>query len=308
MKTIHLFADAHPQSGLGHLRRMQKLKALLEPMAQVRLFAPHPLADIPIEWLKSKISGAHLTIIDSYLAQPTDYAQIQTPLIIFEDLFAKERLVPTAKSNACCPIYIVNPAHHAHTAYPKELQTHPHYFLGSGYHPIDPVFCAHKPLQPTPQKILLCLGGSDLVLTPLKRALELLKPTTLQIHTIAPKPLLPHLSTAPNFSFEPLVSPIELAKRLKQADLALFSGGQMVYEAILSQTPLVSLPIASNQLPQVQALATEGALLCASLDNLLNALQSLLDLKDRERMQAAQRGLKLGGKLLPALQKILAHA
>ncbi|CRF47425.1 hypothetical protein HHE02_07140 [Helicobacter heilmannii] len=306
MKTIHLFADAHPQSGLGHLRRMQKLKALLDPIAKVHLFAPHPLADRPTEWLNANIPGASLTIIDSYLAPLSFYTNIQTPMVIFEDFFCKEHL-PTATSRAC-PTYIFNPGHNAHNAYPKELHAHPHYFLGSGYHPIDPAFYHAKPLKPTSKEILLCFGGSDLALTPLKRTLELLKLTPLHIHTLAPKSMLSALPRAPNFSFEPLLNPTEFATRLKQADLALFGGGQMLYEAILSQTPLVSLPIASNQLAQVQELAKEGVLLPASLDTLLNAIKSLLDLQARERMQAVQRVLKLGTKLLPALQKILAHA
>ncbi|WP_221272511.1 hypothetical protein [Helicobacter gastrofelis] len=301
MKTIHLFADASPQSGLGHLRRMQKLKVLLAPLAKVRLFAPHPLADEPISWLNQKILGADLCVVDSYLATPKFYAQVPTPLVVFEDFYRAE--IKFSSST-----YVFNPAYNAHTAYPKELQNHSHYFLGSGYYPIDPIFCQVKSLKTTPKEVLLCLGGSDLTLTPLQNALKLLKHTPLKIHTIAPKPLLPHLPTAHNFVFEPLLNPTELAKRLSQADIALFGGGQMIYEAILSQTPLISLPIASNQLAQVQALAKVEALFLASLDNLLCVLQDLLDLNARERMQAAQKSLKLGDKLLPTLQGILTYA
>ncbi|BCZ17709.1 hypothetical protein NHP190003_09910 [Helicobacter sp. NHP19-003] len=292
---------------------MQKLKAILEsmrPSAKVRLFAPHLLADEAIEWLKTKIVGADLTIIDSYLAKPAYYANIQTPLVIFEDFFCKENAAFTAKSHASCPTYIFNPSHNAHNAYPKELQTHPNYFLGSGYLPIDPRFCVAKTLKPTPQRTLLCLGGSDLALDPLKSVLGILRYTPLKVHTLAPMAALHSLQSVHsglNFTFESLLNPQELAKRLFASDIALFSGGQMVYEAILSQTPLVSLPIAPNQLPQVEALAQEGALLQVGLDTLLAALQSLLDFKARERMQAAQRRLHLGGRLLPALQNILAH-
>ncbi|WP_281769305.1 hypothetical protein [Helicobacter ailurogastricus] len=307
MKTIHLFADAHPQGGLGHLRRMQKLKALLKPLAQVRLFAPHPLADEPLEWLNAKILGGHLCVVDSYLARPDFFTKIQTPLILFEDFFQKREGFSQSAA------FFFNPAHNAHTHYPKDLQTNPHYFLGSAYLPIDPTFCCArfntaKSLKPAPQEILLCLGGSDLVLTPLKRTLGLLKNTPLNIHTIAPKSILPQLPKAANFSFEPLLSPQELAQRLFASDIALFGGGQMLYEAILSQTPLMSLPIASNQLCQVQALTQAGALLPARLDNLLSTLQALLDLKTRTHMQEAQKNLKLGDQLLPALQKILDHA
>ncbi|CCB80080.1 hypothetical protein HBZC1_10940 [Helicobacter bizzozeronii CIII-1] len=64
---IKILCDASLTSGLGHLRRCQKLQNLLAALNfKTRLFAPHSLADKPLNWLENSPLGASdYVIVDS---------------------------------------------------------------------------------------------------------------------------------------------------------------------------------------------------------------------------------------------------
>ncbi|WP_163532624.1 hypothetical protein [Helicobacter suis] len=293
---ISIFCDASPQSGLGHLKRMQKLKALLETMgAQITLFAIHSLADI--HWRRASTND--VVIIDSYLAPPSFYQTILSKLVVFEDM---PQTYPPH-------VFVINPGYQAHTRYTKTAQQNPRYFLGIDFLPVDSLFISKsKFLKPTLSKLFLCFGGSDLALPFYQKALHLLQKTPLEVHIIAPLNIIQTLKShpqSPRYHYHANACLKDIALLMQESDLALLAGGGMLYEAILSKTPIITIPIAPNQQPQVQALSAQGSCCASNLEGLLESLQDLSSLHHRERMQKAQEKLKIGHKLHKTMQEIL---
>ncbi|WP_163555676.1 hypothetical protein [Helicobacter suis] len=293
---ISIFYDASPQSGLGHLKRMQKLKALLETMgAQTTLFAIHSLANI--HWRRA--STNNVVIIDSYLTPPSFYQTILSKLVVFEDM---PQTYPPH-------VFVINPGYQAHTRYTKTAQQNPRYFLGIDFLPVDPLFISKsKPLKPTLSKLFLCFGGSDLALPFYQKALHLLQKTPLEVHIIAPLNIIQTLKShlqSPRYHYHANACLKDIALLMQESDLALLAGGGMLYEAILSKTPIITIPIAPNQQPQVQALSAQGSCYAGNLERLLESVQILSSPHHRERMQKAQKRLKIGHKLHKTMQEIL---
>ncbi|WP_163564711.1 hypothetical protein [Helicobacter suis] len=295
---INIFCDATPQSGLGHLKRMQKLKALLETMgAQTTLFASHS-TNLPLDWHKA--SHAKVVIVDSYLAPPSFYKTISSKLVVFEDM--PQTYPPHA--------FVINPGYQAHTRYTKTAQQNPRYFLGIDFLPIDPIFISKsKALKPTLSKLFLCFGGSDLALPFYQKALNSLQKTPLEVHIIAPLNIIQALQInhpqIPKYRYYANACFKDIAFLMQESDLALLAGGGMLYEAILSKTPIITIPIAPNQQPQVQALSAQGSCHASHLEGLLESVQILSPLRSREHMQKAQEKLKIGHKLHKTMQEIL---
>ncbi|WP_281746617.1 hypothetical protein [Helicobacter suis] len=296
---ISIFCDATPQSGLGHLKRMQKLKALLETMgAQTTLFASHS-TDLPPDWHKASIH-AKVVIIDSYLAPLSFYKTISSKLVVFEDM---PQTYPPH-------VFVINPGYQAHTRYTTTAQQNPRYFLGIDFLPIDPLFISkNKALKPTLSKLFLSFGGSDLALSFYQKALNLLQKTPLEVHITAPLNIIQALQInylqSPKYYYHANACFKDIAFLMQESDLALLAGGGMLYEAILSKTPIIAIPVAPNQQPQVQALSAQGSCHASSLEGLLESVQILSPLHNRERMQKDQEKLKIGHKLHKTMQEIL---
>lgn len=303
-RAIKIFCDASIKTGLGHLRRAQKLQVLLASMGfQARLFAPHPLADVSTEWLEeSPLEWGDRVVVDSYLAPPSfyeDLAQYASTILVFEDM---PHLYPQN-------IFVFNPAYQASTLYTHP--TNPRYFLGVEFMPFERAFFAPtKVLNSPPRTLFLSFGGSNQALHFYTKALDILEKTPLSVHVIAPLEIVailqkdyPVYSRRTYHADLPLTS---IATQMHQSDLALLGAGGMLYEAISSLTPTISIPIASNQLPQLHALASCGACFAGSLDRLLDDLKTLT-LPVRLGMQEAQKKLGIGAKLPKVLGSILNH-
>ncbi len=298
---IKILCDASLTSGLGHLRRCQKLQNLLAALNfKTCLFAPHPLADEPLNWLEnSPLKAGDGVIIDSYLAPPSFYEHLNaSPVLIIED--APHTYPPN--------FYVINPAFLAHTLYTNPTPKH---FLGVEFMPYAHAFnTLTKPLKPNISNLFLSFGGSQHALPFYTQALKILEQTPLSVQVIA----LPELALIlqakhppnPKRTYHVGLSLAEIATCMHQSDVALLGAGGMLYEAILARTPILSIPLAPNQFPQWQALSGQGACWASSWDHLLTDLQNL-SLEARMRMQQAQERLKVGSQLPNTLKEIF-HA
>ncbi|MFC3848323.1 hypothetical protein ACFOPX_07330 [Helicobacter baculiformis] len=294
---LKILADATPTSGLGHLRRAQKLKQHLKHIGlNACVIAPHELADISIDWLKDDTLNYHADlIVDSYLAPLDFYYHVRARahhLIVIED---------SPRANLPTDISILNPAYRAETLYMPSK----HHFLGCTFMPFERAFIApQKPLQAAPSTLFMSFGGSRQSLPYYQQALELLGRTHLFVHICAPLEIvraLPHKTYA---SYHVNLDLPAIADLLHQSDIALLGAGGMLYEAMLSLTPILALPIAPNQIPQLHALSQIQACKSTGLESLLSDL-SVLDLQVRMRMQTVQQALAIGAKLEPTLEAIL---
>ncbi|WP_104685320.1 hypothetical protein [Helicobacter bizzozeronii] len=298
---IKILCDASLTSGLGHLRRCQKLQSLLASLNfKTCLFAPHPLADEPLNWLENSPLGARdYVIVDSYLAPPSFYEHLNAPqVLIIED---EPHTYPPN-------FYVLNPAFLAHNLYTNPTPKH---FLGVEFMPYAHAFnTLTKPLKPNISNLFLSFGGSQHALPFYTQALKILEQTPLSVQVIAPQNLAPILQAKhppnPKRTYHVGLSLAQIATCMHQSDVALLGAGGMLYEAILARTPILSIPLAPNQLPQWRALSDQGACVASSWDHLLTDLQNL-SLEARMCMQHAQERLKVGAKLLNTLQEIF-HA
>ncbi|WP_104706780.1 hypothetical protein [Helicobacter bizzozeronii] len=295
---IKILCDASLTSGLGHLRRCQKLQNLLASLnLKTCLFAPHPLADKPLNWLEnSPLKAGDGVIIDSYLAPPSFYEHLNaSQVLVIEDdphTYPKD-------------FYVLNPSFLAHTLY---INPTPKHFLGVEFMPYSPAFnTPTKPPKPSIFNLFLSFGGSQHALPFYTQALKILEQTPLSVQVIAPPELALILQANhppnPKRTYHVGLSLAQIATCMHQSDVALLGAGGMLYEAILARTPILSIPLASNQFPQWHALSDQGACVASSWDHLLTDLQNL-SLEARTRMQQVQEDLKVGAKLLDTLKGI----
>ncbi|WP_104749183.1 hypothetical protein [Helicobacter cynogastricus] len=296
---ITLLVDASLQSGLGHLRRAQKLqKHLIRIGLESRLIAPHPLADINMDWLRDfRVSKSDRLIVDSYQASPDFYHHVISTartLLIFED-FPHFDLPPKT--------FRINPAFRAENLYKNPSE---HHFLGSDFMPFESAFkVSGKQLIPTIQTLFISFGGSAQSLGFYQQALERLQNMPYKLHICAPSEIAHALPYCPQAIYHESLDLPQIATLLKQSDVALLGGGGMLYESILALTPILAIEVAPNQRPQLEALSAIKACKRSTFQTLQDDLEAL-NLKARLAMQTAQKKLNIGNALESTLKAIFA--
>ncbi|WP_104625335.1 hypothetical protein [Helicobacter felis] len=293
---IILLADASLQSGLGHLRRAQKLQKHLTRIGlESRLIAPHPLADININWLRDfRVSKSDRLIVDSYQASPNFYhyvASLTHAFLYLEDF-------PHPKPPQA---FVINPAFQAEKLYKNSSERH---FLGSEFMPFEMAFkTSSKNLSPTIQTLFISFGGSAQSLHFYQQTLECLQNTPYTLHICAPVEITRALRPYAQAIFHENLHLPQIATLLKQSDVALLGGGGMLYEAMLTLTPILAIEVAPNQRPQLEALSAIKACKRSTFQTLQDDL-SAFDLKARLAMQAVQKRLNIGNALESTLKAI----
>ncbi|WP_233710459.1 hypothetical protein [Helicobacter salomonis] len=296
MPTLKILADASPSAGLGHLRRAQKLqKHLAHLNLEACVIAPHSLADRPLDWLHSDvIEQGDVLIVDSYLAPLSFYHHALThvkTLIVFEDM----------PLNLPADTWVFNPSYGAAQLYFNPSARH---FLGCAFMPYERAFQAStKVLKSIPKTLFVSFGGSVQSLPFYQQTLEILAHDPLEVHVVLPHAFVQSLpSTRINLHTHASLS--EIATLMHACDIALLGAGGMLYEAMLSLTPILALSIAPNQAHQLQTLSKAHACIPTSLATLLTDLAQC-NLEVRECCQAAQRTLGIGHALESSLREIL---
>jgi UDP-2,4-diacetamido-2,4,6-trideoxy-beta-L-altropyranose hydrolase len=273
LPRVTFLTEAGCGPGLGHVRRCVALGiAAADLGARVRVLVagdvpPEPLRDgrlklEPCEWIKALDVGcdaldhgpADVVIVDSYAATETFLARLgaRVPCAVLIDDLA-DRPTPVD--------VVVNGGFHAgRLTYRGKPDTV--YLLGPRYVLLDSAFA--DPLSRASagvvRRVLVTLGGD------------------------APGELLEAVIDAvgrasPEAQLDVVVGPFtawksedrdrvrvhrglsSLRALMLAADLAVTAGGMTLYECLASGTPIVALPIADNQRPNVASLGTAGLLI-----------------------------------------------
>jgi len=146
------------------------------------------------------------------------------------------------------------------------------FLLGPQYILLRPEFwnIEPKPLREQVENILVLLGGFDpLDLMPrLLGALDTLK-GPLRITAIVGlffenRSEIEAVARGMEHAIELEFNPPDVRDLILDADMAISAGGQTIHELLACGCPTVALPIAENQLPNVQAWAERGAVLAVA--------------------------------------------
>ncbi|WQR65559.1 CMP-N-acetylneuraminic acid synthetase [Helicobacter pylori] len=284
---VKILCDAFVTSGLGHVRRCEKILSFIEKLGVEASLYLHKQDNIST--FLEGVGSDDFLIADSYCLNSKDFYLL------------KEK----AKS-----LMVIEDEEHANGFYPKNtkimnftLNALKHYnhaskdhYLGVGFYPVDTRFVYERPINTENKEVLITLGGSEQ--KTLKEIVKILENKNVNLHIISPyTPKNPPKNT---HYYSPL-SPLEFSSLMKSCTCAISASGQTLYELALSQTPSLILPIASNQIIQSQEFENSGIFKQTSLKTLAKDFEKL----QIQKNQAWAKTLAFGSELEDALREFL---
>ncbi|MGL2563097.1 CMP-N-acetylneuraminic acid synthetase [Helicobacter pylori] len=284
---VKILCDSFLTSGLGHVRRCEKILSFIEKLGIKADLYLHKQNNIST--FLEGVGNDDLLIADSYCLNSKDFYLL------------KEK----AKS-----LMVIEDEEHANGFYPKNtkimnftLNALKHYnhaskdhYLGVGFYPVDIRFVYERPINTENKEVLITLGGSEQKI--LKEIVKILENKNVNLHIISPyTPKNPPKNT---HYYSPL-SPLEFSSLMKFCTCAISAAGQTLYELALSQTPSLILPIASNQIIQSQEFESLGIFKQTSLKTLAKDFEKL----QIQKNQAWAKTLVFGSELEGALREFL---
>ncbi len=284
---VKILCDAFLTSGLGHVRRCEKILSFIEKLGIKADLYLHKQNNIST--FLEGVGNNDFLIADSYRLNSKDFYLL------------KEK----AKS-----LMVIEDEEHAKGFYPKNtkilnftLNALKHYnhaskdhYLGVGFYPVDARFIYERPINTANKEVLITLGGSEQ--KTLKEIVKILENKNVNLHIISPyTPKNPPKNT---HYYSPL-SPLEFSSLMKSCACAISAAGQTLYELALSQTPSLILPIASNQIIQSQEFESLGIFKQTSLKTLARDFEKL----QIQKNQAWAKNLAFGSELEGALREFL---
>ncbi|MGL2809915.1 CMP-N-acetylneuraminic acid synthetase [Helicobacter pylori] len=284
---VKILCDAFVTSGLGHVRRCEKILSFIEKLGVEASLYLHKQNDI--DAFLEGVGNDDLLITDSYRLNSKDFYLL------------KEK----AKS-----LMVVEDEEHAKGFYPKNtkimnftLNALKHYnhaskdhYLGVGFYPVDTRFIYDRPINTENKEVLITLGGSEQKM--LKDIVKILENKNVNLHIISS--YIPKNPPKNTHYYSPL-SPLEFSSLMKFCACAISAAGQTLYELALSQTPSLILPIASNQIIQSQEFENSGIFKQTSLKTLAKDFENL----QIQKNQAWAKTLAFGSELEGALREFL---
>nr|BCI58262.1 hypothetical protein HPKE_05170 [Helicobacter pylori] len=284
---VKILCDAFVTSGLGHVRRCEKILSFIEKLGVEASLHLHKQNDISA--FLEGVGNDDLLIADSYCLNSKDFYLL------------KEK----AKS-----LMVIEDEEHAKGFYPKNtkimnftLNALKHYnhvskdhYLGVGFYPVDARFIYDRPINTENKEVLITLGGSEQKI--LKEIVKILENKNVNLHIISsyiPK------NPPKNARYYSPLSPLEFSSLMKSCTYAISASGQTLYELALSQTPSLILPIASNQIVQSKEFESLGIFKQTSLKTLAKDFEKL----QIQKNQAWAKTLTFGDKLEGALREFL---
>ncbi|EJB76483.1 putative acylneuraminate cytidylyltransferase [Helicobacter pylori Hp A-26] len=279
--------DSFLTSGLGHVRRCEKILSFIEKLGVEASLYLHKQNDIGA--FLEGVGNDDFLITDSYCLNSKDFYLL------------KEK----AKS-----LMVVEDEEHAKGFYPKNtkimnftLNALKHYnhaskdhYLGVGFYPIDARFIYERPINTENKEVLITLGGSEQKI--LKEIVKILENKDVNLHIISsyiPK------NPPKNARYYSPLSPLEFSSLMKFCACAISAAGQTLYELALSQTPSLIFPIASNQIVQSKEFENSGIFKQTSLKTLARDFEKL----QIQKNQAWAKNLAFGSELEGALREFL---
>ncbi|MGL2894782.1 CMP-N-acetylneuraminic acid synthetase [Helicobacter pylori] len=284
---VKILCDAFVTSGLGHVRRCEKILSFIEKLGVEASLYLHKQDNISA--FLEGVGNDDFLIADSYRLNSKDFYLL------------KEK----AKS-----LMVVEDEEHAKGFYPKNtkimnftLNALKHYnhaskdhYLGVGFYPVDTRFIYDRPINTENKEVLITLGGSEQKI--LKEIVKILENKNVNLHIISS--YIPKNPPKNTHYYSPL-SPLEFSSLMKSCAYAISASGQTLYELALSQTPSLILPIASNQIIQSKEFESLGIFKQTSLKTLAKDFENL----QIQKNQAWAKTLVFGSELEGALREFL---
>ncbi|MGL2601304.1 CMP-N-acetylneuraminic acid synthetase [Helicobacter pylori] len=284
---VKILCDSFLTSGLGHVRRCEKILSFIEKLGVEASLYLYKQNDIGA--FLEGVGSNDFLIADSYRLNSKDFYLL------------KEK----AKS-----LMVVEDEEHAKGFYPKNtkimnftLNALKHYnhaskdhYLGVGFYPIDARFIYERPINTENKEVLITLGGSEQKI--LKEIVKILENKDVNLHIISsyiPK------NPPKNARYYSPLSPLEFSSLMKFCACAISAAGQTLYELALSQTPSLIFPIASNQIVQSKEFESLGIFKQTSLKTLAKDFEKL----QIQKNQAWAKTLAFGSELEDALREFL---
>ncbi|WP_387303801.1 CMP-N-acetylneuraminic acid synthetase [Helicobacter pylori] len=284
---VKILCDAFVTSGLGHVRRCEKILSFIEKLGVEASLYLHKQDNINA--FLEGVGNDDLLIADSYCLNSKDFYLLKEKaksLMVIED---KEHAKGFYPKNTKIMNFTLNALKH----YSHVSKDH---YLGVGFYPVDARFVYERPINTENKEVLITLGGSEQ--KTLKEIVKILENKNVNLHIISPyTPKNPPKNT---HYYSPL-SPLEFSFLMKSCACAISAAGQTLYELALSQTPSLILPIASNQILQSKEFESLGIFKQTSLKTLAKDFENL----QIQKNQAWAKTLAFGSELESALREFL---
>ncbi|WRA75893.1 CMP-N-acetylneuraminic acid synthetase [Helicobacter pylori] len=284
---VKILCDYFLTSGLGHVRRCEKILSFIEKLGvKARLYL---CKQNDISAFLESVGGSDFLIADSYCLNSKDFYLLKEKaksLMVIEDEEHAKGFYP---KNTKIMNFTLNALKH----YNHASKDH---YLGVGFYPVDSRFVYERPINTENKEVLITLGGSEQKI--LEEIVKILENKNVNLHIISPyTPKNPPKNTR---YYSPL-SPLEFSSLMKSCACAISAAGQTLYELALSQTPSLILPIASNQIVQSKEFESLGIFKQTSLKTLAKDFENL----QIQKNQAWAKNLAFGSELEGALREFL---
>ncbi|WP_232780667.1 CMP-N-acetylneuraminic acid synthetase [Helicobacter pylori] len=284
---VKILCDAFVTSGLGHVRRCEKILSFIEKLGVEASLYLHKQNDISA--FLEGVGNDDFLITDSYCLNSKDFYLLKEKaksLMVIEDTEHAKGFYP---KNTKIMNFTLNALKH----YNHASKDH---YLGVGFYPVDVRFVYERPINTENKEVLITLGGSEQ--KTLKEIVKILENKNVNLHIISSyTPKNPPKNT---HYYSPL-NPLEFSSLMKFCACAISAAGQTLYELALSQTPSLIIPIASNQIIQSQEFENSGIFKQTSLKTLARDFENL----QVQKNQAWAKTLAFGSELEGALREFL---
>ncbi|WP_276147677.1 CMP-N-acetylneuraminic acid synthetase [Helicobacter pylori] len=284
---VKILCDSFVTSGLGHVRRCEKILSFIEKLGVKASLYLHKQDNINA--FLEGVGGNDFLIADSYCLNSKDFYLLKEKaksLMVIEDEEHAKGFYP--KNTKIMNFTLNALKHYSHVS--KD------HYLGVGFYPVDTRFIYDRPINTANKEVLITLGGSEQ--KTLKEIVKILENKNVNLHIISsyiPK------NPPKNARYYSPLSPLEFSSLMKFCAYAISASGQTLYELALSQTPSLILPIASNQIVQSKEFESLGIFKQTSLKTLAKDFEKLRIQKN----QAWAKTLAFGSELEGALREFL---
>ncbi|WRG29066.1 CMP-N-acetylneuraminic acid synthetase [Helicobacter pylori] len=284
---VKILCDAFVTSGLGHVRRCEKILSFIEKLGVKASLYLHKQDNINA--FLEGVGGNDFLIADSYCLNSKDFYLLKEKaksLMVIEDEEHAKGFYP--KNTKIMNFTLNALKHYSHVS--KD------HYLGVGFYPVDTRFIYDRPINTANKEVLITLGGSEQ--KTLEEIVKILENKNVNLHIISsyiPK------NPPKNARYYSPLSPLEFSSLMKSCAYAISASGQTLYELALSQTPSLILPIASNQIVQSKEFESLGIFKQTSLKTLAKDFEKLRIQKN----QAWAKTLAFGSELEGALREFL---
>ncbi|MGN8390551.1 CMP-N-acetylneuraminic acid synthetase [Helicobacter pylori] len=284
---VKILCDSFLTSGLGHVRRCEKILSFIEKLGVEASLYLHKQDNIST--FLEGVGNDDLLITDSYRLNSKDFYLLKEKaksLMVIEDEEHAKGFYP---KNTKIMNFTLNALKH----YNHASKDH---YLGVGFYPVDARFIYDRPINTANKEVLITLGGSEQKI--LKEIVKILENKNVNLHIISsyiPK------NPSKNARYYSPLNPLEFSSLMKFCACAISAAGQTLYELALSQTPSLILPIASNQIVQSKEFESLGIFKQTSLKTLAKDFENL----QIQKNQAWAKNLAFGSELEGALREFL---